>query len=471
MRRFTWLLLTGVPSLLGAQGFGVYEHNTCTMGRGGVAAARPCADGSAIFFNPAGLAGLPGAHISAGVTFIHAQGGFTDDLLAHETKLDNPTIPVPSGFLTYAASPKVTLGIGAYAPYGLETRWPFRRYDCGTKEVPISPCLPLGPPDTFDGRFMGYNTKIKSIYIQPTIGYQVGDWLKVGVGVAYIHSTLELHERLDLATQSPAPGITFGALGVLPGTDFADADLSATGNGFAVNFGGIIKVTDRLSIGGHWLTRKTISYDGDAIFNQLPTGLTLAPNNPLGLPAGTPVDALLAAEFAAGGPLGDGGASTAVTMPPQGTLGFAYKLRDNWTVMADYQYVVWGWFNAVRISFNRFPGDTLHLDLAPKNKDTHGIRLGTEYAPSAKLTLRGGYLYHTAASPVDFVTPLLPEAPRNEFTAGVGYDFTPKLHGDFAYQYIAQQDRRGRVFPLPVSNTGLYDFSAHLFGAGLHFTF
>ncbi len=448
MRRFMWLLLAGVPSLLGAQGFGVYEHNTCTMGRGGVAAARPCADGSAIFFNPAGLAGLAGTHLSAGVTLIHAQGGFTDDLFAKKTDLTNPTIPVPSGYFTYALSPKLTVGIGAYAPYGLETKWPIAG---------------------FDGRFMGYNTKIHSIYVQPTIGYQIGDWLKVGVGVAYIHSTLELHERLDLATQSPAPGITFAALGVLPGTDFGNADLSASGNGFAVNFGGIIKVTDRFSIGGHWVTKKTITYDGAAAFDQIPTGLTLAPNNPLGLPGGTPVDVILASEFATGGALTGGAATTSIIMPPQGSLGFAYKVRDNWTVMADYQYVVWGWFQSVVIKFTNPATPT--LTLSPKSKDSHGVRLGTEYEPSPKLTLRGGYLYHTASSPVDFVTPLLPEAPRNEFTVGVGYTFTPKLHGDFAYQYIAQQDRRGRVFPPPVSNTGVYEFSAHLFGAGLAYTF
>lgn len=448
MRRFTWLLFAGVPSLLGAQGFGVYELNTCTMGRGGVAAARPCADGSAIFFNPAGLAGLAGTHVSAGVTLIHAQGGFTDDVFAQKTDLTNPTIPVPNGFFTLAVSPKLTLGIGAYAPYGLETKWPVAG---------------------FDGRFLAYNTKIHSIYIQPTIGYQVGNWLKVGVGVAYIHSSLGLHQHLDLASQSAAPGITFASLGVLPGTDFANADLTASGNGFAVNFGGIIKVSDRLSIGGHWLTKKTITYDGDAVFKQLFTRLTLAPSNPLGLPGGTPVDAVLGPEFQAGGPLASGAASTSIVMPPQGSLGFAYNVRDNWTIMADYQYVVWGWFQSVVIKFQNPTTPT--LSLSPKNKDTHGIRLGTEYDPSPKLTLRGGYLYHTASSPTDFVTPLLPEAPRNEFTVGLGYAFTPKLHGDFAYQYIAQQDRRGRVFPPPVSNTGVYEFSAHLFGAGLAYTF
>src|SRR5436309_1849673 len=192
MRRFASLLLAGaaslvaaVPSGLAGQGFGVYEHNTCAMGRAGVTAARPCADGSAIYFSPAGLAGLTG-------------------------------------------------------------------------------------------------------------------------------------------------GTTFAMLGVPTGTDFADATLEANGSGFAVNFGAIWQVTDRLSIGGHWLTRKQITYDGDATFKPIATGLVL-PVAVGPLPAGTPVDAVLAPQFATGGALANGAVSTALNMPPQGTLGFAYKINDQWS--------------------------------------------------------------------------------------------------------------------------------------------
>jgi len=158
-------------------------------------------------------------------------------------------------------------------------------------------------------------------------------------------------ERVDLSTQQPIPGITFAQLGIQTGTDFADANLSATGTGFAVNFGAIIKVNDRLSIGGHWLTRKSIDYDGDAAFTQVATGLTLPPNNPLNLPGGTPVDLLVTPEFASGGPLSNGKAHTTITMPPQGSIGFAYKLQDNWTLMADYQTIIWGWFATVKIDY------------------------------------------------------------------------------------------------------------------------
>ena len=469
MRRFALVLLAGAALLVAAplhplagQGFGVYEHNTCAMGRAGVTAARPCADGSAIYFSPAGLAGLTGTHISAGVTLIGAQGNFTDDFLANRSDLKNPLIPVPNIYVTRALSPKVTAGIGLYAPYGLETKW---------------------DSANFPGRFLGYNTNIRSIYIQPTIGYQVSPKLKLGIGVAYITSHLKLRQRADLSTvpipptlaalfpAPPPPGTTFGTLGVATGTDFADATLKANGNGFAVNFGAIWQVTDRLSIGGHWLTRKRISYDGDATFKPVPTGLVLPVTIgtcPACVPAGTPVDALLAPQFASGGPLSNGPVSTAINMPPQGSLGFAYKMNDQWSFMADYQYVVWGWFNEVDINFANAgtPGIALH----PSNKDTHGFRFGTEYQYNAKVQLRGGYLYHEGASPAQFVTPLLPEAARNEFTLGAGIALTSHWHADLAYQYIKQDDRRGTI-NLAAGNTGLYKFSAHLFAAGVALTF
>jgi len=446
MRRFALMLFAGVPSVLAAQGFAVSEHNTCTMGRAGVSAANPCADGSAIYFSPAGLAGLAGRHLSFSGTLIAASGSFTDEYTLQRTDLDNPVIPVPAGYVTYAVNPKLTVGIGAYAPYGLETKWPVAG---------------------FAGRFLGYNTKIRSIYIQPTAGYQVNSWLKVGIGWAYITSKLELHQRVDLSTQQAAPGVTFANLGIQTGTDFANADLSATGNGFAVNFGAI-KVNDRLSVGGHWLTRKTIDYDGDAVFQQILTNITLPLGNPINPLSPIPVDALVTPEFASGGPLSNGPAHTTITLPPQGSIGFAYKLQDNWTLMADYQTIIWGWFATVKIDFEN-PA-TPDITLTPHIKDTHAVRLGTEYRRSDKLTFRAGYLYHTSASPPDFVTPLLPESDRNEFTGGVSYRVSPRIVGEVAYQYIRQNDRRGEVLP-GAGNTGVYTFHAHLFGAGVALTF
>src|SRR5206468_6383174 len=162
--------------------------------------AHPAAAGSAVSCTPAGLAGLAGKHLTFGTTLIAASGSFTDENTLQRTDLDNPLIPVPAGYATYAVNPKLTVGIGAYAPYGLETKWPVAGYA---------------------GRFLGYNTKIHAIYIQPTAGYQVNSWLKVGIGWAYFTSKLELHQRVGLSTQLAIPGVSLAQLGIQPGTDFA----------------------------------------------------------------------------------------------------------------------------------------------------------------------------------------------------------------------------------------------------------
>lgn len=442
------------PAAASAQGFGVYELSTCAMSRGGATGANPCADGSAIFFNPAGVAALAGTHLSAGVTLIAPSGGFTDDIFQQHTNMSSLTFFVPNVFVTRRVNDKLGVGIGLYAPYGLGTKW----------------------PTTFAGRFSGYDTQLKSFYIQPTVAYQVTPKLSLGLGVAYIHSTVALHQRLDLSQQiAPVPlvpvaGLTFASLGIPLGTDFADADLSASGNGVAFNGGFTYKLTDRLTIGGHFLTKKTIHYTGNASFTQVATGLVLpAGFTPLNPSTPLPVDNVLASEFAAGGPLSAGGASTDITLPDQGSFGFSYAVTERWDVSADWQRVVWGWFSKLQVTF----ANSLTPALVAKESyhDTDGFRFGTEYRYTKQLTIRAGYLHHDGASPDETVTPRLPEGTRNEFVAGAGIELGGGLHADLAYQYVSQNDRRGRVSDVSTVNTGLYTFHAHLFGAGLSYSF
>ena len=448
--RYALLFSIGVPAALTAQGFAVNELGTCTMGRGGVAGASPCADGSAIWYNPAGLASLAGTHFSVGGTLIAPHGGFTDDFFGVKTDMLHQTFVVPNVYLAHQLGKGLGAGVGFFAPYGLGTKW----------------------PTDFNGRFDAYNTQLRSYYIQPTVAYQVASWLSLGLGVAYIHSTVELHQRADLSQQplpgffGLPPGVTFATIGVPSNTDFADATLKASGNGIAFNGGIKIKVNDRLTIGGHFITRKTIKYKGNATFTQVATGLVLAPAPPL-IPTAVPLDLVLAAQFLPDSALSAGPATTAITLPDQGIIGFAYKASDRWSVMGDYQQIVWGWFSSLTIDFAnaKTPDRTQYEGY----KDSHAVRLGVEFQQSAKTTIRAGYLSHTAGAPVQTVTPLLPEGPRNEFTIGLGTQLSGGLHLDAAYQLILQQDRRGRAGT--TFNNGLYTFGAHLFGAGLSYTF
>jgi len=286
-----------------------------------------------------------------------------------------------------------------------------------------------------------------------------------------VHSSAQVHRRVDASTTGiPGTPLTLASLGVPTGTDFADALFDVSGNGWGFHVGVLVKPTERLSLGARYLSQVKVDFTGTASFTQVPTGITLAAGNPLDLPGGTPLDLVLGAAFLPDSILSKQSAGTSITMPWQVVAGVAYKVLDNLTVMADWQHTDWASFKALNLNLAVAPSIT-----APENyTSTDAFRVGAEWQATPKLTVRVGGLQHNGASPDQSVTPILPEGNRVEGTLGVGIKLMPQLRLDLAYQYLQQQDRRGRVIdpptgvaPTPAMNTGLYSFKANLFGASL----
>ena len=433
-----------------AQGFSVYEHDACSMARGMTGVAAPCNQASGVFLNPGAIiGGATKFNVQAGLTLIAPTGNFTDSATGTKTSLNSHVFPVPSGYATYQVTPRLAVGAGVFAPYGLTTDWPI----------------------TSPGRYLAYKTTIASIYVQPTVAYAVTNWLQIGAGVDYVHSSAQVHRRVDAATL-PVTGtpLTLGSLGVPAGTDMADVLFDVSGNGWGGHIGALIKVTDRLSVGARYLSRVKINYTGTASFTQVATNILLAAGNPFQVPGGTPLDAVLAQGFTAGQPLSNQSASTTITMPDQIVVGLAYKAMSNLTLLADWQHTNWSLFDTLTLALKVAPTIT-----EPESyTNTDAFRFGVDWQASPKLAIRAGALRHNGASPDQSVTPLLPEGNRYEGTLGVGVELAPRLRLDLAYQYLQQQDRRGRVVdapagvaPTPLLNSGLYSFKANLFGASL----
>ena len=431
-----------------AQGFQVNEHGSCVMGRGGAGVAKGCADGSDIFYNPAGIVGPRGWIISAGVTVIDANGGFTSDLTGAHTDLMNNPIPVPHAYLQYGLE-KLAFGIGMFVPYGLGTTW----------------------PSTFDGKFAGYDNNLQNIYVQPTVAWKPHPMLSIGAGFDFVIGSVTLQQRVDLS-ENPVPGfgtVTFGQLGIPSGTQFADGKLDGSGTAVAAHFGVVFSPDERFQIGVRYLTRANMTYSGTVDFSPAPTGITLPAGNPFSVPAGTPLDSVVASAFV-DGPLLDQDVSAKATMPDQFTAGVAVAVAPTVTLFMDYNWVHWAAFKNLPIDFATAPDQ----NIIENYQNTWGVRFGLDWAATTNLTLHGGYIYHTAAAPAETVTPLLPEGKRNEFTGGIGYSFGGRYRVEAAYQYLDQQKRRGRTreFPSGVTptldlNNGLYTFNAHLFGLTL----
>jgi long-chain fatty acid transport protein len=260
---------------------------------------------------------------------------------------------------------------------------------------------------------------------------------------------LQRREELARVPIPTVPGATFGAL-VDSGTDFLDTRLSASrSTATGAHVGAIVKVSDRVSLGARYLTKVKLTYVGTADFTPLTGSYRVTRPNPLGLPVGTSLDAFVAPLQAA---FQDQTASTDVTMPAQFVVGGSWHVDDRMVLRADYQWVGWSAFDIVTLDFSQpLPPDE---PLLQNYRSTSAALLGVEYGVGRaagpdgdqhRTTLRAGYFFNQAAAPDDNVTPLLPDARRHHFNAGVGWTISDRLNFDIAYQFVHHDDRRGRV--------------------------
>src|SRR6266567_3674859 len=344
-------LAIAAPSV-SAQGFGLSEIGSCAVARGFATTGSPCKDASTIFWNPAAPTTLSGWNVTAGAAAIAIKGKFTQDTTGRVWDADEPTSIVPHLFLTYhRPSSKAAWGIGAYVPYGLTSQW----------------------TDDFPGRFNAKKASLQTIYVQPNFAWQVTPQWSIGGGPIMGFSTVELIQGVDLSTQVTPTGATFAQLGIAKNTEFARARLKGSTTAFGAQIGVLGQVSPAWTVGARFLTPLQFKYDdADATFTQIPTGLVLGGTIQAPFTAGTPVDALVAGQFQAGGKLVSQKVSTKITHPAQIQAGAGYSGYKNWLLSVDYAWVGWKRFDVLPVNF---ADTTLSKTLIESYNNTSAIRL------------------------------------------------------------------------------------------------
>jgi long-chain fatty acid transport protein len=463
------LALLALPAAASAQAFGLNEIGSCALARGFAATASPCDDASSIYWNPGVMPRARGWTVSGGAAIIKIDGGFVQDTSGREWKGDVPTAVVPHFFVNYRGAGKLAYGLGFYVPYGLTSQW----------------------GDDFPGRFAAKKASLQTFYVQPNISYQITPNWSVGGGPVFGHSTVELIQAADLSAQTasvipPVPPsttptiITFGQLGIPKRTEFARATLKGSSTAFGIDLGLHGRLTPVWEMGVRFLSQLSFNYDdADATFEQRQTGLILAAGNPLGAPAGTPVDLLppLVAQFTGTGALTPQKVTTQIRHPAQIQVGFAYSGFPNTTLSAEYSYVGWKAFNQLPVDFQGGAPDRI---IQEAYNNTSGIRLGAERTLDGGMRLRAGFTATAAAAPDETVTPLLPEQDRALGMLGVGLPFGGRYALDATYAHIFTPGRRGRLDERATGSTaqqaialnnGSYSLSANILSLTLKASF
>lgn len=453
------------PTLLRAQGFGVNEIGACAVGRGFAVTASPCHDASTIFWNSAAATSVNGWNVVAGVSAIGVASSFTQDTTGLKFNGKVPTQWAPHAFINYhSPTSSLAYGLGVYVPYGLTSQW----------------------GNDFPGRFEALKASLQTVYVQPNIAWQITPNWSIGGGPIYGHSSVELIQAVDLSQQLLPTGATFAQIGIAPGTEFAQARLKGSANGWGAQVAIQGKLTQSLTVGARFLTPIEFKYTGaTATFTQVPTNLIVGgdlpgPTAATTIPAGTPVDLIVAPQFQSGGALVSQTASTKITHPAQIQAGLAFTGIRDVLLEADYAFVGYKRFDVLPVTFTG-PAQASSRVLLEDYNNSSAIRLGAQYTmPEHGWQIRAGFDGVQSAAPDVTVTPLLPEQDRNYYTVGLGIPLTSQLTIDGSYARVQTPGRRGRISERTSTNealtaaqlnSGVFDLSANVFAITLKASF
>lgn len=388
-----------------AGGFQLNEHGARAMAQGGAFAAR-ATDGSALYFNPAGLGFQTTGSVYLGMTTITPAGSFlgpTQKNPGEKTTFVSKTFTPINVAVTSPVFDNWHVGIGVNNPFGLGTEWPV----------------------DWVGKYLTTKVDLQTFFITPTVAYRVNDQLSVGAGVNYVLGSVLLERAVPVVSVAlPAP---------------PRVSVSMHANGVGVNFGVIYRPMEDLSVGISYRSQVKIKAEGVASFTPNYAALGL-PNGPV--------------------------AST-ITLPATGFFGVSYKLLKNLEIEADYQYIGWSSYKELALEFKANNTSSV----APKNyENTFMIRVGGEYTLDM-LHFRAGYLYDHSPVKTEYLEPLLPDANRNGYNVGFGYDVTDHFSVDVAYLFL-KFDQRTAVNTIPENSfDGVYTTYVDLIGVNFGYRF
>lgn len=423
-------LLLGTSAALFAGGFALSGVGARALAMGG--AFRGLAnDGTAMYWNPAGLAFMDQSEIALGGTFIQPGAkwqntsplpGFSMEELEAENKLT----AFPYLFGTYAGNPNAVFGLGVYVPYGLGST--YDAYDMANTAFAIPDTLPNGSPLPGEVAFPAgmpeneMSSSIAIVDVHPSLAYKIADNLSFGVGISVLYG------MIDLTQIKPTPGFSTLA----PST----FQMSGTGIGMGGNVGIMYKPLENLSLGFNGRFPSNIPMKGDADINLWMNSYHYFLAQML---AGVP-DPQWAAVVAGG----NSDIEATLKLPAELGFGLSYNLTPNWSLNLDYVHTMWDRLDKIEVDLQ----DELDIlgqpvgdqELVFNWENTNRVSLGTEYRVGCN-ALRAGFYYDQTPITEDYQIPTLSDN-GDKMSGSIGFgrsfgNFSIDLNG----QYIMVSER------------------------------
>ena len=387
------------PALpLGAEEFSFHEPGARAAGMGGAFTAR-ADDITAIFYNPAGLAFLGGWRLKTNETF----GSRTMDATRSDTGLTFPSDPQElrgSHFVAWRPARGVSVGLGTYSPYNLDSRW----------------------PRTWTGEDVSLAAKLNAqtfrtaVAVEPLKGLAFSAALDlVSMSVRWEHKIPFDLEKYPLS--QPTKVLSFHQL---------------RGHGVSFAAGLLWKVLPGLQIGARYQKSVAIDlsgtngfiFDSGSLVDTLPDPVR---------PFRTLAD-FLDLFYA------DQAVTARMTLPREVACGVAVTPIRNLSFSFDLQWDRWSEFGPWTFT-SVLEGDDLNPEFTPLYRDFYGIepnygvqgpdlalkdskkiKAGLEYRAGRWFAVRAGFARHESSVEAAGRTPLYPDPGFKIYSVGAGYE-------------------------------------------------
>ncbi len=423
VRLVMWLVLSGAwcATIASGGGFQVSDFPARAVGMGGAILAS-IDDGSSMYLNPAGISFLSGTHLSIGASVTLPQFTFTGVAPSTNSyKMSTQVLFPPNVYLCHTFDGGWSAGISASTPYACKTGW---------------------DPGWIGGR-LAVSGDLRVTFFTPTLSYRVAPGLAVGIGVNLALPHFQYSRRIGFEK--------------IPGYENytgPDGTLALDGTGelaYGAQAGLLWTPWKSLSlaVASRGTTQAKVG-DANATFSGIPDSLRrLFP---------------------------DGRAKTSWNLPQTISLGAGWSPFYGLHLEADASKTLWSGMKAIEVTVVN--SSDSHTYVQQGWKDTFTAKFGAELDIDDVL-LRAGYTIDQSPVPDQYLSPYLPDADWQGFSAGIGYRVSEGMDLDFSFMWIQFDNRTvvnsGLEYAVdPVTGApgyfnGAYTLSATVIGINLKY--
>ncbi|MBB4865570.1 long-chain fatty acid transport protein [Pseudomonas nitritireducens] len=456
------------------------------------------ADASTIFYNPAGMARLPGTQVTGGLTILLPKGEYKDDgstdVFGNRTGEGDgdagsylpDAAAAPNFYFSHQVNDTINIGLGIFTPYGAK----------------------LDYEKDWSGRYGIQSASLETVTFNPSISFRLNEHHSVGFGVSaqYIRSIQRgaadvkgasrqlagqfVKENQDVTELAASP-LGQAVIPLVYGVQVPEEVTSCNGQsgdafvdcvaknfsdnvqgdgyfrvkgddwGYGWNFGYLWEPTERTRFGIAYRSRIKHELEGRTKWSFSDVqGTVPSPDTDLsgGLDLGIielpPKDAIQQlfdpdqwvnpGNFAATRLHPNSKAKVTIDTPESLSINGFHQLNDKIALMADVTWTRHSRLDSVDIGIDQVEGypyfnGVTEGDLNVKQdwKNTYKVSLGMNYQYNDDLMLRTGIAYDKTPVGGDGLRhPAFPDANRKWLSLGANYHFTKDTSVGLAYSFV-----------------------------------